>query len=492
MCAARFGYARKDPAIAPCAHCATPLPEGATACPSCGIDVLVGGTAGDGPFARGTVLESRYRIDTEVGRGGMGIVYRGTDLTLKRPVAIKALRQVDADNTVLSRFLREARSLARVEHPGLVPVYAVGREDGTYYMVMKFVEGETLQSLIKRSGALEPRQIRRVMRETCEALGALHKHGLIHRDLKPGNIMLSAEGRVVVMDLGIVKAVGENTQTTSTALGTPKYMAPETLTDTQVDPRADLYSLGVIGYEMLTGDPPFDGPTPMAILFKQAHEPPEPLRKRAPNAPRNLASAVERALSKLPTDRFESAAEMALAVEEDAAATSAARSPLDKRTLTRWAVTAGVVVVGLVAFFASRGPDAPAPPTPSSGAPASTPAAVSSAAPSSAPSVPPTNAPTQPASEAPTAPPTAPPAEPTTAAVRLVTLRVTSDPSGALVFERAAALGRTPLVLRRPAAPRMLTLTLKREGYGDRAVNANLANDGQVHARLESLFELVP
>jgi tRNA A-37 threonylcarbamoyl transferase component Bud32 len=317
MCAARFGYARKDPAIAPCAHCATPLPEGATACPSCGIDVLVGGTAGDGPFARGTVLESRYRIDTEVGRGGMGIVYRGTDLTLKRPVAIKALRQVDADNTVLSRFLREARSLARVEHPGLVPVYAVGREDGTYYMVMKFVEGETLQSLIKRSGALEPRQIRRVMRETCEALGALHKHGLIHRDLKPGNIMLSAEGRVVVMDLGIVKAVGENTQTTSTALGTPKYMAPETLTDTQVDPRADLYSLGVIGYEMLTGDPPFDGPTPMAILFKQAHEPPEPLRKRAPNAPRNLASAVERALSKLPTDRFESAAEMALAVEED-------------------------------------------------------------------------------------------------------------------------------------------------------------------------------
>ncbi len=495
MCAARFGYARKDPAIAPCAHCATPLPEGATACPTCGIDVLVGGSAGDGPFALGTVLESRYRIDTEVGRGGMGIVYRGTDLTLKRPVAIKALRQVDADNTVLSRFLREARSLARVEHPGLVPVYAVGREDGTYYMVMKFVEGETLQSLLKRSGALDPRQIRRVLRETCEALGALHKHGLIHRDLKPGNIMLSAEGRVVVMDLGIVKAVGENTQTTSTALGTPKYMAPETLTDTQVDPRADLYSLGVIGYEMLTGDPPFDGPTPMAILFKQAHEPPEPLRKRAPNAPRNLASAVERALSKLPTDRFESAAEMALAVEEDAAATSAARSPLDKRTLARWAVAAGVVVLGLVAFFASRGPDKPATPTPSTITPASTPAAASApaAASSSAPSAPPTHAPTQPASEAPTAPPTTPPTAPaSTAAVRLVTLRVTSDPSGALVLERGAALGRTPLVLRRPAAPRVLTLILKREGYGDRTVNANLASDGQLHARLESLFELVP
>ena len=176
-------------------YCAPVLPTPTacpTACPTCGIDVLVGGSAGDGPFALGTVLESRYRIDTEVGRGGMGIVYRGTDLTLKRPVAIKALRQVDADNTVLSRFLREARSLARVEHPGLVPVYAVGREDGTYYMVMKFVEGETLQSLLKRSGALDPRQIRRVLRETCEALGALHKHGLIHRDLKPGNIMLSS------------------------------------------------------------------------------------------------------------------------------------------------------------------------------------------------------------------------------------------------------------------------------------------------------------
>ena len=250
------------------------------------MDVLVGGSGTDGPFANGVVLESRYRIDTEVGRGGMGIVYRGTDLTLKRPVAIKALRQTDADNNVLSRFLREARSLARVEHPGLVPVYAVGREEGTYYMVMKFVEGETLQSFIKRNVTVEARVVRRILRETCDALGALHRHGLIHRDLKPSNIILGTEGRVIVMDLGIVKAVGENTQTTSTALGTPKYMAPETLTESQVDARADLYSIGVIGYEMVTGDPPFDGPTPMAILYKQAHEAPEPLRKRAPNARR--------------------------------------------------------------------------------------------------------------------------------------------------------------------------------------------------------------
>jgi serine/threonine-protein kinase len=452
------------------------------------MDVLVGGSGTDGPFAKGVVLESRYRIDTEVGRGGMGIVYRGTDLTLKRPVAIKALRQSDADNNVLSRFLREARSLARVEHPGLVPVYAVGREDGTYYMVMKFVEGETLQTFIKRNVTVEARVVRRILRETCDALGALHRHGLIHRDLKPSNIILGTEGRVIVMDLGIVKAVGENTQTTSTALGTPKYMAPETLTESQVDARADLYSIGVIGYEMVTGDPPFDGPTPMAILYKQAHEAPEPLRKRAPNAPKNLAGAIERALAKDPAQRFESAAQMAEALEEGAAAPAPSRSQ-DRRVMA----AAGVgLLAALGAVFAFSGSDAPkstetvparsttkdTPPTaPPTAPPVSQPATLPSAPPPSA--APPTAASTT-------------PAVPSGPAVRLVTLRITSDPPGAQVLERGTPLGRTPLVFRRPAAQRVLALQLKREGYGDKQVTLNLGNDAQAHARLEALFELVP
>ena len=229
------------------------------------------------PFQPGTVLESRYRIDDEVGRGGMGVVYRGTDLTLSRPVAIKALRAGDSDSTVLSRFMREARSLARVEHVGVVPVYAVGREGGVYYMVMKFVEGRSLSAVLKDQAQLDEDKVRRLVSEVCDALAALHKSGLIHRDIKPGNIMVGSDGRMTVMDLGIVKSVDENTQTTSTALGTPKYMPPEMLTDQDVDGRADLYSLGVIAYQALVGDPPFDGPTPMAILYKQAHEAPEPL-----------------------------------------------------------------------------------------------------------------------------------------------------------------------------------------------------------------------
>lgn len=455
------------------------------------MDVLVGGSGTDGPFANGVVLESRYRIDTEVGRGGMGIVYRGTDLTLKRPVAIKALRQTDADNNVLSRFLREARSLARVEHPGLVPVYAVGREEGTYYMVMKFVEGETLQSFIKRNVTVEARVVRRILRETCDALGALHRHGLIHRDLKPSNIILGTEGRVIVMDLGIVKAVGENTQTTSTALGTPKYMAPETLTESQVDARADLYSIGVIGYEMVTGDPPFDGPTPMAILYKQAHEAPEPLRKRAPNAPKNLSAAIERALAKDPAQRFESAAAMAEALEEGAAASTPSRRP-DRRVMVA-AGAALLALLGGIVAFSGGGPPSSTETT-----------AARSPSKSTTPTAPPTTPPTQPVSQLATlpsapppsaAPPTAAataPAAPSGPAVRLVTLRITSDPPGAQVLERGTPLGRTPLVVRRPAAQRVLALQLKREGYGDKQVTLNLANDAQAHARLEALFELVP
>jgi len=142
------------------------------------------------PFQPGAILESRYRIDDEVGRGGMGVVYRGTDLTLSRPVAIKALRASDADGSVLSRFMREARSLARVEHTALVPVYAVGREAGVYYMVMKFVEGQTLSALLKSAGKLEADRVRRIVIEVCDALDALHRNGLIHRDIKPGNMMV--------------------------------------------------------------------------------------------------------------------------------------------------------------------------------------------------------------------------------------------------------------------------------------------------------------
>ena len=267
----------------------------------------------------GQVLESRYRIDEEVGRGGMGIVYRGTDLTLSRPIAIKTILHKRSDDEALSRFIREAKTLAQIEHPRLVPVYAVGQDEGYHYLVMKFLEGETLASRLKREGAQAPNFTRNVIQQVCEALNALHIKNLIHRDIKPANLMISPEGRITVMDLGIVKKVGEeNNSTSSMAIGTPRYMPPEAVDSKPLDPRADLYSLGIIAYQMLLGEAPFNGPTPMAILYQQAHILPPRIREKSPQTPKNLDFAIDIALQKDPEQRFQNAVEMSQAFDPSA------------------------------------------------------------------------------------------------------------------------------------------------------------------------------
>lgn len=270
-------------------------------------------------FLIGQVLESRYRIDEEVGRGGMGIVYRGTDLTLSRPIAIKTILHRQSDDEALSRFIREAKTLAQIEHPRLVPVYAVGQDEGYHYLVMKFLEGETLASRLKREGAQSPEFTRNIIQQVCEALHALHIKSLIHRDIKPANLMISPEGHVTVMDLGIVKKIGEeNSSTSPIAIGTPRYMPPEAVDSKPLDPRADLYSLGIIAYQMILGEPPFNGPTPMAILYQQAHQMPLRIRDKAPQAPKNLDLAIDIALQKDPEQRFQSAIEMSQAFDTSA------------------------------------------------------------------------------------------------------------------------------------------------------------------------------
>ena len=267
----------------------------------------------------GQVLESRYRIDEEVGRGGMGVVYRGTDLTLSRPVAIKTILHRQADQLTLKRFIQEAKTLAQIEHPRLVPVYAVGQDEGYHYLIMKFLEGETLAQRIKRDGRQTPSFTRDVVQQVCEALSALHFQDLIHRDIKPANLMISPEGSVTVMDLGIAKRIGEENNTTaSTAIGTPRYMPPEAIDNLPLDQRSDLYSLGIIAFQMLVGETPFNGPTPMAILYQQAHQPPPQMRSLVSHIPRNLESAVEVALQKSPQDRFQNAAQMSSAFGADA------------------------------------------------------------------------------------------------------------------------------------------------------------------------------
>jgi serine/threonine protein kinase len=264
------------------------------------------------------ILESRYRIDAEVGRGGMGVVYRGTDLSLSRPVAIKTILHRHANDEALERFIKEARTLAQIEDPRLVPVYAVGQDEGYHYLVMKFLEGETLSERMKHDGALPAKVVRDLIRQVCEALHTLHLKGLIHRDIKPANLMIAPDGQVTVMDLGIVKEIGEENTSASITMGTPRYMPPEAIDNRALDARADLYSLGVIAFQALTGVPPFDGPTQMSILYKQAHEAPLLVRSIIPNTPKNLESAVEISLQKRPDDRFQSAMEMSEAFSSNA------------------------------------------------------------------------------------------------------------------------------------------------------------------------------
>jgi len=297
------------------------------------------------------VLESRYRIDEEVGRGGMGVVYRGTDLTLSRPVAIKTIIHKESNEESLSRFINEARTLAQIETPRLVPVYAVGQDEGYHYIVMKFLEGEDLSELMKREGALSVDRVLDITTQVCEALTALHERGIVHRDIKPANLMISPDGKVTVMDLGIAKGMGETP--TSSAMGTPKYMPPEAIDNKPLDARADLYSLAVIAYQALVGRVPFDGPTPMAILYMQAHQPPPAIRELAPHVPRAVELFIEKALKKDPADRFQSAVEMAKALR-----TQEAQATGSRRGLGGYLIAA--VALGALAWVLLQPPQRPA------------------------------------------------------------------------------------------------------------------------------------
>lgn len=472
-------------------------------CGSCGYDPA---RARPEPFVRGTVLEQRYRIDDEVGRGGMGVVYRGTDLTLQRPVAIKALWGQAAGSETVNQFLTEARALAQIEHPRVVPVYAVGRHGGAYFMVMKFIDGQPLSDHLKLNPIVEPERVRQIMLQSLDALGALHARGLVHRDVKPGNLMIQSDGQVTLMDLGIARDLNDASATTQ-ALGTPRYMAPETLRNQPEDARTDLYSLAVIGWHTLVGRPPFDGPTPMAILYKQAHAQAQPLREAAPHVPRELADTIERAMSKDPAERFASAAVMSAALR---GAPPRPRATGRKAQAIGLAVGALLVAAGGIAgwwfnrpeppvggevvgtVLASAAPtlaplppprfvDAGTPPThPSSHAP--TDGGVDAAPASVAALVPATTA----ASEPPHRPASRPPPPPP------ISIDITSTPNGATVIAEGQRIGRTPMTLRRASGRRSLDLVFERSGHEKARASVSLSANGKVHVKLEPLFDLVP
>ena len=257
-------------------------------------------------------LGEQYHVESEIGRGGMSVVYRARDQRLNRPVAIKVLPpELAYDSAIRLRFTREAQTSAQLSHPHIVPIYDVGERSGVAYFVMAHVTGGNLATLLGRAPRPPIEEVRRIVREIADALEYAHERGVVHRDIKPDNILLDADGgRAMVTDFGIARAIeaGSRLTVTGIAVGTPAYMSPEqAMGEREVDGRSDIYSLGVVAYQMLTGRLPFTGSNPMALLLKHVNERPKPIAELRPDAPKAMREAIERCLMKDREDRWETA-----------------------------------------------------------------------------------------------------------------------------------------------------------------------------------------
>ena len=267
------------------------------------------------------VLEPTYEIDSEIGRGGMGIVYCAKDRRLKRNVAIKLLPPELAFRTdIRSRFLREAETAAQLSHPNIVPIYNVEEKDNLVYFIMAFIAGDNLATRLQRMGALDPGEVRKILKEVADALAYAHKRNVVHRDIKPDNILLDTDsGRAMVTDFGIARALtdqGDSRLTaTGMAIGTPAYMSPEqSAGESEIDGRSDLYSLGVVGYQMACGELPFNAPNTPSMLVKHLSEIPLPVDQRRPDLPTDLARVIMMMLEKDPANRFPDAQSVVVAL----------------------------------------------------------------------------------------------------------------------------------------------------------------------------------
>jgi eukaryotic-like serine/threonine-protein kinase len=266
------------------------------------------------PAKPGDVIAERYELEELCGSGGMSSVFRARDVQLDRRVAIKILHQHYLDDPeYVERFRREARAVARLSHPNIVTVIDRGEDDGRQYIVFEHVDGENLKELVVRTGRLPVRKAVELALSVADGLAFAHGHGLVHRDVKPQNVLLSREGDVKVTDFGIARSldVEHGVTQTGTVLGTGEYLAPEQASGKPVSPATDVYSLGVVLWELLVGDVPFTGENFVAVALRHVNEPPPPLRKLRPDVSPRLAAAVERALAKDPALRFPSMAALA-------------------------------------------------------------------------------------------------------------------------------------------------------------------------------------
>jgi len=303
-----------------CSRCGTQNKDSAKFCDSCGLDLTATTPVGaikESPEMTEIEmvrkeLEKEYEVIDELGRGGMAIVFKAKETELDREVAIKVLPfSLAFDKEFVERFQREARTSAKLEHPNIIPIYRVGKSGRVIYFVMKFLRGKPLSSVLAARGAgLPPAQIRSVLADVCRALAYAHKSGIVHRDIKPDNIMFDEHGHAVVTDFGIAKAASGGKLTgTGMSIGTPHYMSPEQAKAQALDGRSDIYSLGVVAYQCLTGAVPFDGEDSFSIGYKHIMEelPTPPLE--TPEK-RQLFEIVKKMMAKLPEQRFQNAEEL--------------------------------------------------------------------------------------------------------------------------------------------------------------------------------------
>jgi eukaryotic-like serine/threonine-protein kinase len=261
---------------------------------------------------RHAIINDRYELTRRIGRGGMADVFLGRDRLLDRQVAIKVLfPEFATDPNFVERFRREAQAAANLSHPNIVNVYDWGRHSGTYYICMEYVEGRTLAEILRTNGHVTSKQAAEIASEVAAALGFAHEAGLVHRDIKPANILIGSNGQVKVADFGIARAMNAPTESNLTqagaVMGTATYFSPEQAQGAQPDPRSDLYSLGVVMYEMVAGRPPFTGENPVSIAYKQVHDNPQPLNQFVVDIPRAYEAIVAKLLAKDPKIRYTSA-----------------------------------------------------------------------------------------------------------------------------------------------------------------------------------------
>src|SRR5213593_427038 len=346
-----------------CSRCGTQNDDASKFCRSCGLDLAATPIQDHQELTELELVRSQlkdeYEILDELGRGGMAIVFKAREKQLEREVAIKVLPfSLAFDKEFVERFQREARTSAKLEHPGIIPIYRVGKSGRVIYFVMKFLRGKPLASVLAARGSLPPAEIRQILVQVARALAYAHKGGIVHRDIKPDNIMFDEHGQAVVTDFGIAKAAtGGKLTGTGMSIGTPHYMSPEQARAQPLDGRSDIYSLGVVAYQCLTGSVPFDGEDSFSIGYKHIMEevPAPPLETYDQ---RTVFEIVRKMMAKSPAQRFQNADELVSVLESGRSVTfttdatmampsltgarlaSAPTTPLPRATGTRPPVTA--------------------------------------------------------------------------------------------------------------------------------------------------------